>query len=262
MGQLLGRERRLANTSLHNAGAVHWYRVTPGALPVSFYSTYGATAGAEIGSALALSGRTLLLGGPGWTVNGVPRGIVGEFRYNGSAWQHFHSWQAPANSQTGFGIEVAVGDVWMAMGSRSSLPGTSALDSVFRVRRHDPQTALDAWWNARQPGTALPALDSDADGDGWSLVDEYTWNLNPLAADSRAFPGGFAPAFPYSIDFTAPAGDPRLRARVLGSGDLVNWQPSPLPPSVLGTTGGRTRWRQSFPHEPRQCFRMESLYRR
>ena len=82
-----------------------------------------AQAEAGFGSAIAMKGNKMLVGSPGVTVGGVPHvGAVYLYRFDGLAWQLLRTLPVPAASQSEFGIEVAIGDAWLAAGSRFASP--------------------------------------------------------------------------------------------------------------------------------------------
>jgi hypothetical protein len=130
------------------AGAVYLYQWNGNAYVRTQIITSPVTqAEAGFGSALAMKGNKLLIGAPGVAIAGTPHaGAVYLYQHNGTTWQLLRQLQRPAASQAEFGIEVAIGDRWLAAGSRfssasASLTARIALEPIETVAaRSDPKT--------------------------------------------------------------------------------------------------------------------------
>ena len=263
------------DTAAANSGAVYLYKLSNGVpenTPWQKVVCPVPEAEAEFGYSVALRGKTLLVGAPGLAEGpDLGRGAAFVFTYAGNTWTPVGTLTRPASSLQRFGIEVAIGDVWMAAASRISIAGTSAIDSLALVRRPDPDTAFDRWLAASAP--ALGNLDplADPDRDGLPVLLEYISGLKPAVPDAPDFSEAVLPlplgmplrdANGTTVDFAYPSNDPRLSVDVMGSEDLLTWSVPALPAVALGNSGAYSRWRRSFPPAGARYFRLGASYRR
>lgn len=159
-----------------------------------------AQAEAAFGSAIAIKGDKMLVGAPGMTVANTPHvGAVYLYRNNGTAWQFVRQMQRPSASQSEFGIEVAIGDTWLAAGSRFSNASATiaervAFESVYSISD----------WNADN-GLAggAAAHTADPDFDGIVNLIEYASGLEPALNDGRTYSPGDTAGLPLVVSDSA-----------------------------------------------------------
>ena len=158
---------------------------------------------AGFGSALAMKGNYLLIGMPGATVGTTPHsGAVYLYVNTGGSWQFVRTMQRPVSSLAEFGIEVAIGDTWLAAGSRFS-SASAAITSRIAFELIYP---ISDWYagNGLAGASAVPTADLDFDG----LVNllEYACGTNPNVSDLRFFAPGQTSGLPLVVADSANPG--------------------------------------------------------
>ena len=192
-GTLLAVGAPRDDTLAKQAGRVYLYQWN-GTAYAQTHTVSPAVAQSELalGTSLAMKGGKLLVGAPGLTVANVPhRGSVSLYRHTGTTWVFDRTIKRPSGSLAEFGIEVAIGDTWLAAGSRYSSPGplTSrvALESVY--------SASD-WFAANGLSGASASLSADVDFDGITNLVEFASGLPPGVSDVRTYTPGASSGLP------------------------------------------------------------------
>jgi hypothetical protein len=165
-----------------------------------------------------------------------------------------------------FGVEVAIGETFLAAASRLSQPGSSLTQRVALAPNPRPFTGLDLWSET----FGLPV--ADAAGNGPSQLLEYVFNLDPRANRTGASAQGVSmsgePALVTSADnrsalhFIRPVDDPRLNLIVETSSNLTDWEPLNTPPEVLASGGAYQLCSVQLPAGPAIFARLKITYNR
>jgi FG-GAP repeat len=191
------------DTTASEAGRVHLYNWNgAGYVQTQIINSPVAQAEAGFGASLAMKGNKLLIGSPGLAVSNVPHvGGVYLYMLNGGTWQFVRRMQRPSGSLADFGVEVAIGDEWLAAGSSHSSAGT---DITSRIA-FEPANLITHWSmkNGLQGPAADPAADADLDGTPNFL--EYACGLNPISNDSKIYRDGGASGLPLITPTSTPA---------------------------------------------------------
>ena len=231
------------DTAAAQAGAVYLYEksaTAPGFVFRQKINSPVAQAEAAFGAAVALRYDTLLIGSPGVDAAGTPRtGAVHRYRRVAGSWVAEAQLPRPPMSDSEFGIEVALGEQWMAGGSRFSRPGTL----VQRVALSPVPTGFRIWAESHALTGPASAPEADGDLDGVANITEYHSGLDPHAPDTRPYdPAGPASGLPSAIAepaapdhallfrYLRPVDDSRLVCTVEASEDLAAWASATIEP--------------------------------
>lgn len=157
---------------------------------------------AGFGSALAMKGNYLLIGAPGATIGTTPHaGAVYLYVNNGGSWQFVRTLQRPASSLAEFGVEVAIGETWLAAGSRFS---SASAEITSRVAFELIYPISD--WSAANGLTGASASPfADLDLDGLVNLLEYACGTNPNVSDLGFFQPGKTSGLPLVLADTTSA---------------------------------------------------------
>ncbi len=147
------------------------------------------------GTSLALKGNKLLVGAPGQTIGDIPLvGSASLYRYTGTAVTFERTIARPSGSLAEFGFKVAIGDNWLAVGSRVSSPGplTSriALESV---------SSVSDWFLTYGLSNTPASLAADGDSDGVTNLIEYASGLLPGVTSVQTYTPGASSGLPLVV---------------------------------------------------------------
>jgi hypothetical protein len=201
---------------------------------------------AGFGSALAMKGNKMLVGAPGVTQGTtLQAGAVYVYARRGGTWEFVRKLRRPADSLSGFGIEVAMNDTWLAAASRVSNPNSNlnarvSLESVAGI--YDWHVANTLPW----PPASLLA---DEDADGVTNLVEYACNLNPHLNDHSFYADGGGSGLPLValdqashdgsllVSYLRPLADSLLAASVETGSQLSALSPATVEPVASSTAG-------------------------
>ena len=202
---------------------------------------------AGFGSALAMKGNRLLIGAPGATEGNTPHaGAVYLYVNTGGSWQFARKMQRPASSLAEFGIEVAIGDTWLAAGSRFSSDSANIASRIAMELIYP----ISDWYASNGLTGASASPFADLDFDGLPNLIEYACGTNPNVSDLRFFAPGknsglpLVVADPASADgsllvsYLRPLSDTSLMATVEAGASPVILLPVAVEPVSSVNEGG------------------------
>ena len=205
-----------------------------------------AQAEAGFGSSLAMKGNMMLIGAPGVTVANAPHvGAVYLYAKTAGSWQFARTMQRPASSLAEFGVEVAIGDTWLAAGSRFS----SASANIASRVAFELAYPISDWYAANGLTGAFASPTADLDFDGLQNLIEYACGTNPNVSDLRFFAPGQTSGLPLVlpdagntdgsllVTYLRPAGDSLLTAAVEAGPSPAAMLPVAVEPVSSSTEG-------------------------